>query len=202
MKEIVTPGDQVSDKVIKVENTYVENGKTYSKVLGLFDSEKGSLVSLEGSWSPRVADIVVGIVANAKNSVYEIDLNFFGRSLLIGSKFDRHTYKVGDVVECEVKDVEDRKLVILWRPRVLYGGTLLEVRPSKIPRIIGKNNTMVQQIAALTKSTISVGTNGRIWMKGGNIALATTAIRKIEDEAHTTGLTERIKAMLETNATK
>ncbi len=36
-----------------------------------------------------------------------------------------------------------------------------------------------------------------VWLKGGNIALATTAIRKIEDEAHTSGLTERIKNLLE-----
>ncbi len=71
---------------------------------------------------------------------------------------------------------------------MLYGGTILEIRPTKIPRVIGKNNTMVQQIAAMTKSTIVVGNNGIIWLKGGNVALATEAIRKIEDEAHTSGL--------------
>ncbi len=202
MREIVTPGDKISDNVVRVDNTYVENGKTYSKVLGLFDSEKGTVVSLEGTWSPRVGDMVIGIVISARNSVYEIDLSFFGRALLIGSKYDRHTYNAGDVIEAEVKDIENRKTIILWRPRVLYGGNILEIKATKVPRVIGKNNTMVQQIAALTKSVISVGNNGIIWIKGGDMGLATQAIRQIEDEAHTSGLTERIKKMLETNATK
>ncbi len=202
MKEIVMPGDLLFDKPVRQENTFVENGKTYATVMGLFEREKGAVVSLEGAWSPRIGDIVVGIVTGSKNSVYEIELSFFGRAILIGSKYDRQTYKIGDVVESEVKDIENRKTLILWRPRVLYGGTILEVKPTKIPRIIGKNDTMVQQISALTKTTIVVGNNGIIWLKGGNIGLATTAIRTIEDEAHTSGLTERIKQMLETNATK
>jgi exosome complex component RRP4 len=185
------------DKPMRVDNTYVENGKTYAKVMGLFERERGTVVSLEGSWSPRVDDLVVGIITNARNSVYEVDLSFFGRSILIGSKYDRHTYNPGDVIEASVKDIENRKTVILWRPRVLYGGTILEIKPAKVPRVIGKANTMVQQISALTKSVIVVGNNGIIWLKGGNVALATAAIRQIEEEAHISGLTERIKKMLD-----
>jgi exosome complex component RRP4 len=197
MREIVTPGELLSDQPIRLENTYVENNKTYAKVLGLYDKEKGMIVSLEGIWTPRIDDKVIGIIVSSRNSVYEVDLTFFGKSILIGSKFDRHTYNNGDVIEAEVKDIENRKTIILWRPRVLYGGTIIEIKPTKIPRVIGKANTMVQQISELTKSTIVVGNNGIIWIKGGNVALASAAIRKIEMEAHTQGLTERIKKMLE-----
>ncbi len=192
------PGDVIFDKPMRMDNSYVENGKTYAEVMGLFDSEKGSLVALEGAWSPRTDEVVIGIITNSRNQVYEVDLSFYGRAILIGSKYDRQTYKLGDVVQAEVKDIENRKTVILWRPRTLYGGTLLDVKATKVPRIIGKANTMIMQIASITKSNIIVGNNGIVWLKGGDIALATMAIRKIEDEAHTSGLTERIKKLLDT----
>ena len=68
--------------------------------------------------------------------------------------------------------------------------------------MIGKKNTMIDQIKALTKTDIIVGLNGVIWLRGGDIDLATDAIFKVEREAHTSGLTEVIKNYLEsrTNA--
>lgn len=197
MRQIVIPGELIANEPVRLDNTYIENGKTFAKVLGLYETDKKQVIPLEGIWQPRIGDIVVGIVLSSRNAVYEIDLSFFGRSILIGSKFDRQTYKPGDVVEAEVKDVEDRRTIILWRPRVLLGGTILEVKPTKVPRIIGKANTMIEQISKLTKCNISVGNNGIIWIKGANVALATEAIRKIESEAHLSGLTEKIKEMLE-----
>jgi exosome complex component RRP4 len=197
MRQIVMPGDVIAEKPARVEHSYIENGKTYAGILGMFDSERNSIVPLEGAWVPRIGDKVIGVVTGTRSTVYEVDLDFFGRSILIGSKFDRHTYRLGEVIEAEVKDVEDRKTVILDRPRTLFGGTILKIKPTKVPRVIGKANTMLMQIASFTKSTIAVGNNGIVWLKGGNIALATGAIRKIEEEAHTSGLTERIKQMLE-----
>ena len=196
-RQLVIPGEMIASEPVRLDNTYVENGKTFAKVLGFYESEKRQVIPLEGIWQPRIGDIVVGIVVNARNAVYEIDLSHFTRSILIGSKFDRQAYKPGDVIEAEVKDIEDRKTLILWRPRVLFGGTILEVRPTKVPRIIGKANTMIEQISKLTKCNISVGNNGIIWLKGADVPLATEAIRKIEDEAHLPGLTEKIKQMLE-----
>jgi exosome complex RNA-binding protein Rrp4 len=41
--------------------------------------------------------------------------------------------------------------------------------------------------------------NGLIWLKDGNIALATEALLKVEREAHLSGLTDTIKNFLEKN---
>ena len=54
---------------------------------------------------------------------------------------------------------------------------------------------MIKMLKNLTKSNIFVTQNGRIWLKGENIAydrLLIDAIKKIEREAHTVGLTDRI----------
>ncbi|MDE1833275.1 MAG: hypothetical protein KGH58_02550 [Candidatus Micrarchaeota archaeon] len=199
MKQIIVPGEVVSQSQARMDNAYVENGKTYSKVMGLYDEEHKSVIPLEGPWKPRIDDAVIGIVSEEKNKVYEVDLGFFGRTLLIVGKFDRESYKVGDIIEATIKDIEDRKTIILTRARPLEGGTVLAVKPAKVARVIGKANTMVKQISEAAKTYIIVGMNGMIWMRGGNIALATEAIRKIEAEAHISGLTERIRLMLEQN---
>ncbi|MDE1810692.1 MAG: hypothetical protein KGH66_01475 [Candidatus Micrarchaeota archaeon] len=199
MKQIIVPGEVLSQSQVRMDNAYTEGGKTYAKVMGLYDDERKGIIPLEGPWKPRVDDMIVGIVSEEKNKVYEVDIGFFGRTLLIIGKFDRESYKVGDVIEASIKDIEDRKTIILTRARPLEGGTVMMVKPAKVPRVIGKANTMVKQISEAAKTYIIVGMNGMVWMKGGNMALAAEAIRKIEAEAHISGLTERIKLMLEQN---
>ena len=65
--------------------------------------------------------------------------------------------------------------------------------------VIGKNGSMIQILKNLTGCRIYVGQNGRIWVDGelDNIVKAVKAIRTIEDEAHSMGLTEKIKKLLE-----
>jgi len=58
---------------------------------------------------------------------------------------------------------------------------------------------MVQMIKDYAKTELFVGKNGRIFMRGGNVALAVKAIAKINAEAHTSGLTDRMKEYLEAN---
>ncbi len=202
MKDIVLPGEMVTETPIRASHTYIEDGKTYSMVLGMYQKEPLSIVPLEGTWVPHIEDTVVGIVSSVKNSVYEVDLKFFGRSLIIGGKFERFSFKLGDIVEATIKDVEEKKTIILSYPRLLSGGTLVSIKPAKIPRLIGRDNTMIRQISDSTGSTIVVGKNGIVWVNGGDVALATEVILRIQDEAHVSGLTERIKKMMETRMVK
>jgi exosome complex component RRP4 len=197
MREIVLPGDVVSDKPARISNSFVQNGKTYAKVLGIFDEQSNEIISLEGSWTPRVDDSVVGIVTEAKGKVFIVDLSYFGRALIIPGKYDEFEFEPGTMVSAIIKEVEGKKTIILTEPKVLEGGTILSIKPKKIPRVIGKKSTMVRQIAEYTGTHIVVGMNGLIWLKGGNVALATDALLKIEREAHMHGLTDAIKLYLE-----
>jgi exosome complex component RRP4 len=198
MRHIVIPGEVISDKPLRIGNAYVESGRSYSKVLGLYDSSDREVIPLEGSWEPRIGDTVVGVVSASKNKVYEVELSYFKRSILVPGKFDRYELVYGDIIEAVIKDIEGKKTIILTDPKVLGRGTMLRIKPSKVPRVIGKQSTMVKQIIEATKSQIVVGVNGIVWMSGGDTALAIRAVLKIEGEAHVTGLTERIKHMLET----
>ena len=58
---------------------------------------------------------------------------------------------------------------------------------------------MINMIKRLTRTQIITGQNGRIWVNGKKIEdelKAIQAITKIELEAHTQGLTDRIRDMI------
>jgi len=80
------------------------------------------------------------------------------------------------------------------------GGKIIDVTPSKVPRIIGKQGSMIKMIKEGTGCNIVVGQNGKVWIKGERIedeVKATEVILKIEQESHTQGLTDTIKSILE-----
>ena len=78
-------------------------------------------------------------------------------------------------------------------------GQILRVTPTKIPRIIGRKGSMISMIKQETNCQIILGLNGVILVTGKTIQeeeVAIEAIRKIEEESHTSGLTDRITQFL------
>ncbi|MEM3753728.1 MAG: KH domain-containing protein [Candidatus Micrarchaeaceae archaeon] len=195
MNKIVIPGEMICDKPLHIDGVQIIDGKTYSTILAVYNESQKMLIPLEGSWTPRRGETVIGIVEDARLSSYTIDLNSPFKGIVV-AKFISSRLKIGDVIEAKVKEMDETNTAVLIYPRKLFGGKIIDIRPSKVPRVIGKGNTMLNQLIEGTKSNIIVGMNGRIWIKGGNIALATKAILRVEEEAHTSGLTERIKEML------
>jgi exosome complex component RRP4 len=196
LSKIVVPGEMLADQPLRIENTFTEEGKTYSTVLGVFEEERSMLIPLEGLWYPGREDVIIGIIDDARMTSYSVELNAPYKGIIV-AKYVEGRLSRGDIIEATVRMLDDTKTVVLTHPRKLLGGKIIDVSPSKVARIIGKGNTMIDQLKNSTKSNIIVGMNGRVWVKGGNIALATNAILRIQEEAHTNGLTERIKVMLQ-----
>ena len=197
-KTIVVPGEKLDKNV--TGDVFIEKDNAFSMVLGLLEkrdpASPARLISLNGKYVPNRDDQVIGIVADVRHGGVSLEIN------LPYSAFLQTDYEYGyqDVILARVQDVTETRSVLLDQDRKLVGGELIEISPTKVSRVIGKNNSMISMISEKTKSTIYVGRNGRIWLKSGDIAKAEQAIYKIEKEAHTTGLTERIKAFLETPA--
>lgn len=194
--KFVMPGDLILNEERNLEGTYTENGKTYAAVISILKANQ--IIPLKGRYVPHFGDFVVGIVAEERFSGYTIDLNapYNGN---VSSRDLMEELKVGDVVLVKVANVDEVKNALLAEPRKLIGGEIIEVEPVKIPRIIGRNSSMVSMIKQYTKCEVTVGKNGRIHLKGGDTAKALNAITKICKESHTTGLTDRIKQYLESN---
>ncbi len=58
---------------------------------------------------------------------------------------------------------------------------------------------MINMIKDQTKCEIVVGQNGVVWVKGDHAMerIARKVIKTIEEQAHTSGLTDRVRKMLE-----
>ena len=84
-------------------------------------------------------------------------------------------------------------------------GLVISIDPPKIPRVIGRSGSMIKMLKNLTNCNIFVTQNGRIWLKGEDITherLLIDAIKKIEKEAHTVGLTDRMSEYIENEKKK
>jgi exosome complex component RRP4 len=80
-------------------------------------------------------------------------------------------------------------------------GLIVNLTPTKVPRLIGRKGSMINILKRETGCEIIVGQNGRILIRGRDskkVELVVEAIRMIEEQAHISGLTDRIKNFLKT----
>jgi len=214
MRKIVLPGSLIGDAKSKLpgKGTFKEGNKIYSSRLGILE-EKGKYVNvipLSGVYDPNIGDVVIGIIQEVFKNAWIIDINAPYPALLTMEEApwkmeygETSKYlKVGDVIVAIIKLIDEaRNIEITMKGkqcRKIEDGIIIEIQPSKVPRVIGKNASMLNILKRYTKCWIFVGQNGRIWIKGNdeNVNMLIKALRKIEKEAHTTGLTERIVKML------
>ncbi len=110
---------------------------------------------------------------------------------------------VGDLAIFKVVDVDPSMKIELapreGQLRVLRSGRVVEVSYTKVPRVIGRAGSMISLLKSKLDVNIFVGKNGRIWINGKaeDEDLAIKVIKRIEREAHTSGLTDRITKLLE-----
>lgn len=217
-REIVIPSQLLGDaKNFKAgHGTFIENGKIYSEKLGILSrkTEYLNVVPLKGRYDPIEGDFVIGIVEEAMASSWLVDINAPYPALLHVNEVpwevefgDTERYlNAGDAIMAKVSQVDvSKKIQITLNDRNLYkikGGHIVYAEPSKVPRIIGKKGSMISLLKKYTRCRIFVGQNGRIWIDGDDegVARVLYAIRKIENEALTYGLTDRMEAFLKKNA--
>ncbi len=197
-KKIVVPGELVTEERKKLgSHVFVREGNIYSDSLGLVhtDSDFASVVPLEGKYIPKVGDIVIGVIVNEKFAVYGVDINSFYLSFILKKEL-REVLKPGSIVSAKVLKVNELNEVELGFPRLFFGGEILNISPVKVPRVIGRDGSMLAVLKQGTGCTMIVGRNGRIWAKGGNVDLLRQALKKISSEAHMDNLTSRIASFL------
>ncbi|MCX8196779.1 MAG: KH domain-containing protein [Candidatus Micrarchaeota archaeon] len=192
--KIVMPGELISEREEHISYAYVEKGKTYSTVVGLYSN--GKIVPLEGPYDPLAEDTVVGVITEIKFAGYSVDINYAFPAFL-SNRESKEKLALGDAIIAKVLSVNEVKDVELFEAKRLPAGSLVRVSPVKVPRIIGKRNSMIDMLQSSTGCQIFVGRNGYVWISGkGNDILAEKALRIIEVQAHTQGLTDRVAAFL------
>ncbi|MBD3312817.1 RNA-binding protein [Candidatus Woesearchaeota archaeon] len=221
-KDIVVPGDILATGMdcLPSYGTYRLGDDIRAARLGLakVEGKVVKITSLSGRYIPKRGDTIIAKIYDVIMSGWLLDTNSAYHAMLgmkeATSRFIQkgadltRIYALGDYVVCKITNVTSQKLVdVSMRGpglRKLEGGRMIEVNTHKVPRIIGKDGSMVTMIKNATNCRITVGQNGLIWVSGEpdmeNIAIQ--AIQKAEAEAHTGGLTDRIKGFLDKNIPK
>lgn len=211
-KEIVVPGDVLADEEYHSgRGTFREDNKICSSLVGLvaIRDKKISVIPLQSKYIPRRGDVVIGEITDIRFSMWNLDINspysgFLPASDVFGKEKRElnKTFDVGDVLFLRVVDVDEVKKVKLGlKGRGLgkfRGGILINITPTKVPRLIGKKGSMINMIKDETHCDVVVGQNGVVWVKGepSMERVAEKVIKMIEEQAHTSGLTDRVREML------
>jgi exosome complex component RRP4 len=212
-RKLVIPGEEIGEGRAG-HNTYFEDGKVVSKVVGLVEKRADTVfvIPLSGVYNPKRGDGVIGKVSEVSFSKWIVDINSPYNSVLpLNEAVDEFIdltksdltkyFNYGDIIFAEITSVSNSKNVQLSmrdrKCRKLREGRIMRVTPAKVPRIIGKNGSMVEMIKRMTDTQIVVGQNGVVWVKGEGEQIAQEAIKTVEDMSHMDGLTDYIKDMLE-----
>ena len=211
-KDLVIPGQILADdEYYSGRGTFKENGKVCSSLMGLVSlrNKKIRVIPLKSKYVPKKGDVVIGKINDVRFSMWDVDINspysgilpafeVFGRE----KKELNKVYDVGDVLFLRVVDVDEikkAKLGLKGRGMGKFkGGIIVDIAPTKVPRLIGKKGSMINMIKDKTNCKIVVGQNGLVWVKGDEDMeqLTKNIIHLIEAEAHTSGLTNKIKNKL------
>jgi len=213
-REIVVPGQLLADgRYRPSQGSYDEDGKIFSSVIGLAELRGNTVrvVPLQGVYIPNEGDLVLATITYVAGNNWKLDIGGpYGASLHANNALRRpydedisRYMDLGDVVAAVVIAFDRNSGPFLTMKerglRKLEGGMILEVSPAKIPRIIGKRGSMINMINDLLKIDSMVGQNGRIWIRSEEphmVHLAIKALMMIENESHTSRLTDRVQEML------
>jgi exosome complex component RRP4 len=216
-KQLVAPGDLLAEgDYVSGDSTYKENGKIYANRLGLVDynGKRVHVVALKAFYVPAPGDMVIGKIVETTPGGWVIDIKAPQLARLRASDVVERSFKpettdlpsifdVGDLIIAKVVAYDRTRdpLLTVREPGLgkIMRGQLIEVTPTKIPRVIGRQGSMVGMIKHETGCQLTIGQNGWILISGRSPEderLAVMALRKIEAESHTSGLTDRVTEMI------
>ena len=216
-RDIVIPGEILAEGMdyLPGENTYRKESAIYSKVLGLV-SIPGRVIKitpLAGPYIPRVGDKIIGKVSDITLNGWRVDTGTaYSAFLNVKDATTRFIKKdedlseiiaIGDYVVVILVNVTSQNLIDLTMKEPglhkISGGRIIHINSQKVPRVIGKQGSMISLIKEKAGCDIPIGQNGHVWIKGTTNGeyLAERAIKLIQEKSHQDGLTERMQKFLE-----
>jgi len=214
-RQIVIPGEVIfaGEDYLPGEGTEKRKNEIISLIYGLAE-ESGKLVKvipLSGVYHPRRGNVVIGQVENVTFNGWVIDIDTAQTAFLPLMEVPRYVNKegleevmdIGDMVVAKIFGMSKRGIDLTIKLRGLgkiNEGIILKINSNKVPRVIGKEGSMINLIKENTNCNITVGQNGIIWIKGDKVEdelLAKKIILFIAEKSFISGLTDEIKKLIE-----
>jgi exosome complex component RRP4 len=216
-RKIVIPGEIIAEgeDYLPGEGTEKENDKIFARKYGLAEETNNliKVIPLSGTYQPRRGNIIIGQVENITMHGWIIDINTANNAFLSLTEVPKYLNREGLADFMDIGDMVVAKIQIINRRGIDLGikgkglgkideGIIFKINPNKVPRVIGKEGSMINLIKDKTECKITVGQNGLIWIKGEKIEdelKAKKAIIFVTEKSFISGLTEEVEDWFKKN---
>ena len=210
-RQVVIPGEVIAkgNDYLPGEGTEKNGNEIIALRYGLSEESNKlvKVIALSGVFQPRRGNTVIGKVEGLTFNGWLIDIGSSENGFLSLSEVPRFVAKgeladvfdVGDIITAKIVGINGRGIDLTVKSRSLGkvdSGIIMEVNPNKVPRIIGKEGSMINLIKNETGCNITVGQNGLIWIQGSKIEdelFVKRAINFVSEKSYLTGLTEEVQ---------
>ena len=220
-RKYVIPGEVITTGHYRPEqNVLLDGDRIVATTVGISEifDDSVRVIPLTGMYLPKKNDLVVGKVISHSSLSWDVDINscyagmlpasdVFGRNFQADMDELNSKLRKGDLIAARIVNFDrSRDPLITIADRDLgkiESGDLIRIASSKVPRLIGKQGSMIRIIEMATNATITIGQNGLVVVSCENsdgLLKAIRAIRLVEEQAHVANLTDKVKSMLESKS--
>jgi len=171
------------------------------------------VIPLSGAYIPRRNNVVIGRVTDITFNGWLIDVDWAGNAFLPIAESPRFINQnemdqflaIGDMLSAKIWSIKGKGIDLTIKGKglgKLEGGFAFKVNASRVPRIIGREGSMIMLIKDKTGCSVSVGQNGWVWINGSDSASvfrARKAIEYVANNVHITGLTDHMEEWFNKN---
>jgi exosome complex component RRP4 len=209
-RKVVIPGEVIfkGEDFLPGEGTEKRGEEIVAIRFGLAEESNKliKVIPLSGVYQPRRGNVVIGKVENVTFNGWVVDINTAEGAFLSIMEVPRYVNKddleevlmIGDMLVAKINSINKRGIDLTVKLKGLGRldkGIIISINPNKVPRVIGKEGSMISLIKDETKCRITVGQNGLIWINGDSVEdelFAKKAILHVAEKSFMTGLTEEM----------
>jgi exosome complex component RRP4 len=214
-RKVVIPGEEITSEEGYLPGEYTE--KRGSSIVSLrygLAEESNKLVKvipLSGAYIPRRGNVVIGKVELLTGNGWVFDIGGADNGFLSLNEVPRYVnqnamdevFRIGEMAVLKIWNIGPKGIDLSIKSRGLGRmdeGIVFKVNPNKVPRIIGKEGSMIKLIKDNTNCDITVGQNGFVWIAGDNVddeLFAKKTIEYVVENSFVEGLTENVEKWFE-----
>ena len=216
-RKTIIPGELIieGEDYLPGEGTEKKDNKIYALRYGLAEESNKliKVIPLSGVYEPRRGNVIIGKVEMLTYNGWVINIGSSENAFLPLTEVPRYVNKddleevmgIGDMAIIKIVSLNKRGIDVTIKARGLGRideGLIFEINSNKVPRVIGKEGSMIKLIKDETNTNITVGQNGKILIKGESIEselLAKKVIKHIVEKSFISGLTDEVNNWFKEN---
>jgi exosome complex component RRP4 len=210
-RKIVVPGEIIvsGEDFLPGEGVRREGENVLASRFGLAE-QIGRVVKVlpvSGAFIPRRNNVVLGRVTDITFNGWLLDIDYAGNSFLPIAESPRFINQhemdqflaIGDVIAAKIWGIKGKGIDLTIKGKglgKLEGGFIFRVNPTRVPRVIGREGSMITMIKEETGCSVTVGQNGWVWVNGPSteaVLRARKAVEYVAENVHIGGLTDHMQ---------